>query len=187
MQPTYTLSSTEQELQGILTLQAKNLKTTISEEESNAQGFLTVQHSFDLLKKLNDTEKHIIAKVDDLVAGYVLSMTKHAKNDIPLLVPMFEVFDKTVYQNKTISEYNYITVGQACVDKAFRGQGILENCYKTFKAYHQDKYDFAITEIAQNNHRSLAAHKRIGFSELTTYHDGNMTWIVVIWDWRNSK
>lgn len=184
----YTIANTDVDLKGILSLQSKNLAKHLSENEIKAQGFVTVEHSYEMLKKLNDTEPHIIARENDRVIGYVLSMTKKARPDIPVLYPMFQMFDRIVYQEKTISESNYIIVGQVCVDKDFRGQGVFDNCYKAYKEFHKNKYDFAITEIAQKNDRSLNAHKRIGFSELTSYTDAsNTNWIVVIWDWKNSS
>jgi len=184
----YDIAGTDTDLKGILALQAKNLRKSLSENEIANQGFVTIEHSFELIKKLNDTERHIIAKMNDHVVGYVLSMTKNARLEIPILYPMFELFDNTVYNGKTISAYNYIIVGQVCVDKDFRGQGILDNCYTAYKEFHKHKYDFAITEIAHTNIRSLNAHKRIGFSELTFYNDPNNTpWSVVIWAWEKLR
>lgn len=184
---TYTFAESVNDLTGILALQAKNLARSLCENEIETQGFVTVEHSFDLIKKLNDTERHIIAKEKNRVIGYVLSMTKKARFDIPVLYSMFEVFDQTLFKGSFISEGNFIIVGQVCVDKEFRGQGIFEQCYRRFREYHKNKYDFAITEIATTNLRSLHAHKRIGFSELTSYTDQyNTTWIVVVWDWANS-
>ena len=184
----YTIATSDNDLKGILSLQVKNHIKSLSDTEAEFQGFVTVEHSYDLLKKLNDTERHIIAKENDKVVGYVLSMTKKARLDIPILYPMFQIFDQAVYNEKTISDSNYIIVGQVCVDKDFRGQGIFDNCYNTYKKFHEDKYDFAITEIAEANLRSLNAHKRVGFLELTSYKDANNTkWIVVIWAWKNSR
>jgi len=61
---------------------------------------------------------------------------------------MFELFDTISYNNERISAYNYLVVGQVCIDKAWRGQGILDHCYAAYRNYYRTKYDFAITEIA---------------------------------------
>ncbi|HEV8504802.1 MAG TPA: hypothetical protein VGQ53_05365 [Chitinophagaceae bacterium] len=112
-------------------------------------------------------------------------MTRQSRCDIPVLVPMFELFDTISYNNKKISEYNYLVVGQVCIDKAWRGQGILDHCYAAYKEHYQAKYDFAITEIAAANLRSLNAHKRIGFKEIKIYESPDKTkWSVVLWDWK---
>ena len=50
------------------------------------------------------------------------------------------------------------------------GKGILDHCYASLRTIHySNKYDFAITEIAATNLRSLKAHRRIGFKEINTY------------------
>lgn len=183
----YTTATTE-DLKTILVLQKANLASGLTSQEKHDQGFVTVEHTYDQLKKLNDFEKHIIARDNNKVIGYLLAMTQHAMFDIPVLVPMFNLFETVVYENKVIAEYNYIVVGQVCIDKAYRGKGILDNCYATYKKFYSNKYDFAITEIASTNRRSLNAHKRIGFKELYTYSTSdNIEWIVVNWNWKNKN
>ena len=58
----YTTSATEKELLGILALQKANLAAGLTIDEIQSQGFVTVMHSYEQLKKFNDFEKHIIAK-----------------------------------------------------------------------------------------------------------------------------
>lgn len=183
--PLYTSAETDGDLLGILTLQQANLASNLSSDEISSQGFVTVVHSFADLKKMNDAEPHIIAKEGDKVIAYLLAMTPAAKNDVPVLRPMFQIFDAIAFNGKPISSFHYIVVGQVCVDKGYRGQGVLDNCYLTYRAAFRPKYDFAITEIATRNTRSLAAHKRIGFTELHRYAapDGE-EWSIVLWDWQ---
>jgi len=181
----YTTSKTDDELFEILDLQKNNLPQNLSETEIKSEGFVTVCHSFEDLKKLNNYEQHLIMKDENKVVGYLLAMTKNSKNDIPVLIPMFETFDKITYQNKLISEYNYIVVGQVCIDKNYRGQGLLDNSYAAYKKLFKEKYDFAITEIATTNTRSINAHKRVGFFEIHRFtDDSNTEWSIVVWDWK---
>ena len=154
-------------------------------EEIKSQGFVTVHHSFEQLCRLNDLEKHIIAKDNDRVVGYILAMTKQSKLELPILVPMFNVFEIILYKHKLIAVYKYLVVGQVCIQKEYRGLGLLEKCYATYKKYYGDKYDFVITEIAATNSRSLNAHKRIGFTEIHAYTAPDKEeWIIVLWDWK---
>jgi len=118
------------------------------------------------------------------VIAYLLAMTVYSKADIPALIPMFELFDQTPFREKPISGYTYLVVGQVCVDKNYRGQGVLDQCYEAYKKQFQSKYDFAITEIAIKNQRSINAHKRIGFSEIHCYEAPNgEEWSIVVWEW----
>jgi hypothetical protein len=181
----YTTANSKNDLEGILHLQKINLARNLSQDEIRSQGFVTVDHTYDQLERLNGHEKHIIAKDGDKVIGYLLAMTKASKSDIPILLPLFDMFDRVSYNHKKISGYNYMVVGQVCIDKAYRGQGILDDCYASYKKHYSAKYDFAITEIASANPRSLNAHKRIGFKEINVYISPHKTeWSVVIWDWK---
>jgi len=183
----FTTSNSKNDLFGILDLQKINLALNLNSDEIQSQGFVTVIHTYNQLSKLNAYERHIIAKDNGKVIGYLLAMTEHSKCDVPILVPMFNIFNLSTYKDKKIVDCKYIIVGQVCIDKAYRGQGILDKCYATYKEYYGDKYDFAITEIAKSNKRSLKAHKRIGFKEIEKYTSPDDTeWVIVVWDWKNT-
>ncbi|GAA4208562.1 hypothetical protein GCM10022289_32620 [Pedobacter jeongneungensis] len=182
---TITTSSTTKELKGILELQKQNLKQDLTPQQIKEQGFVTVSHSLDDLEKMHLHEPNIIAKDGDVVAAYVLGMTVQSKNDIPRLVEMYESFDHIIYREKPVSDYSYIVVGQVCVGKDYRGKGLFDQCYDAYKDYFKGKYDFAITEIASINLRSMHAHKRIGFEVIHTYTDNtDVEWNVVVWNWK---
>lgn len=181
----FTPAQTDKDLQGILALQKANLAANLSADEITSQGFVTVVHSFDDLKKMNETERHVIAKEGDNVIAYLLAMTPAAKNDIPVLRPMFQIFDNLLFHGEAVSSYQYIVVGQVCVDKGYRGRGVLDACYLAYREAFAPKYAFAVTEIATRNTRSIAAHKRIGFQELHRYTaPGGEEWSIVIWNWQ---
>jgi predicted GNAT superfamily acetyltransferase len=180
----YTTSKTEKDLLQILKLQKNNLQAGLTNEEITTQGFVTVSHSFEDLQKMNNIEESIIAKDNDQVIAYLLAMTEKSKLDIPVLIPMFELFDNLTFHDKKIADYQYMVVGQVCVAAGYRGKGILDNCYAAYKKHFEKKYDFAITEISSRNLRSLNAHQRIGFDTIYEYQapDGE-TWCIVLWDW----
>jgi ribosomal protein S18 acetylase RimI-like enzyme len=180
----YTTSQDDHDLKGILTLQKNNLARNLSREEVQSQGFVTVLHRLEDLQKMNAIEQHIIAKENDNVVAYLLAMTEKSKFDIPVLVPMFELFESIAYKSKKLSQYNYMVVGQVCVDKKYRGQGVLDKCYDHYINRFRRKYDFAVTEIATSNQRSLNAHKRVGFKNIHEYvaPDGER-WAIVVLEW----
>ncbi len=180
----YTTSQNDNDLTGILSLQKANLARNLDKEEIETQGFVTVLHRLVDLQKMNDIEQHIIAKDNDTVIAYLLAMTERSKFDIPVLVPMFELFESIQYKNKLLSQYNYMVVGQVCVDKKYRGQGVLDKCYDLYVKTFRQRYDFAVTEIATSNQRSLNAHKRIGFKIIHEYvAPDEERWAIVVLDW----
>ncbi|MCG9970924.1 GNAT family N-acetyltransferase [Christiangramia crocea] len=180
----YRTGESEADLRGILDLQKQNLRQNLSLEEITTQGFVTVQHSFEQLYNLNQTEKHVIAEYNGQVIAYLLAMTIISEHEVPVLRPMFERFKELIINNRGITSYNYLVVGQVCVAKEYRGKGVLFSCYKAYKDFYSANYDFAITEISSLNSRSLNAHKKIGFKEIDRYKDSSgIEWIVIVWDW----
>jgi len=181
---TYTTCKNEKDLQQILQLQKQNGAAQLTAEQIASQGFVTVMHTFSALKKMNDIEAHVVAKDDDRVIAYVLAMTARSRFEIPVLMPMFEMFEQITWQNKKIADYRYIVVGQVCVAEGYRGQGIFDACYEAYRNCFKNKYEFAITEIATRNQRSIKAHKRVGFETVHRYEapDGE-AWDIVLWKW----
>lgn len=183
----YTTSREDKDLLGILNLQEKNLPENLTREQILSQGFVTVSHRLQDLQKMNAIEHSIIAKENDTVIAYLLAMTEKSKFDIPILIPMFETFEKIKFLESTLATYNYIVVGQVCVDKNYRGQGVLDKCYALYIESFKDKYDFAVTEIASRNLRSIQAHKRIGFKKIHEYiAPDNEEWSIVVLNWNRT-
>ncbi|KAA1245297.1 GNAT family N-acetyltransferase [Aquimarina sp. RZ0] len=175
---TYTTASTSRELEEILQLQQQNLAISISKEEKKKEGFVTVQHDIEILSKMNGIEPHIIAKDGDTVIGYTLCMTKDFGQDIPVLIPLFREVEKSTYRSK-----NFIVMGQVCIDKGYRGQGVFRGLYQHMKKKLQHTYDILITEVAADNLRSLQAHQAIGFKTLVTHENDGIKWHLIHWNW----
>ncbi len=181
----YGISTTEEELKSILELQQINLPRNISTEELESQGFVTVEHDLDLLTRMNSPYQHIIAKEDNKVVGYTLVMLPKWKHDIPVLVEMFDQIDSIVYGGALLSEAKYFTMGQVCVAKSHRGQGVFAGLYTEMKKRMSPDFDYIITEIASRNYRSIRAHEKVGFEIIKTYQIGDgEEWVLVLMDLR---
>jgi len=174
---TYHRVSNDEELNQILTLQEQNLRHLISDEQKLTEGFVTLQHDFEMLKKMNDVCNHCIAKQGDKVVGYALAMLQDFKKDIPLLVPMFQEIDQALTAGHLSK--NYIAMGQICIDKSCRGQGVFRGLYNYMASELKHKFDAIITEVDTKNTRSSAAHRAIGFKVLKNYHSNNQLWEII--------
>jgi len=180
----YTLLTTDTEIRQLLALQQSNLPQHISTQEAQSQGFVTVEHDYELMKAMNEAEAHVIAKDQQKVIGYCLVMLSSFQDRIPVLQPMFALLDGLVYQSKPLETYQYFVMGQVCIDKNYRGQGVFDGMYESLKENYHQKYDFVITEVATRNVRSIKAHQRVGFELLHRYTDPRgEEWDVIIWNW----
>ncbi len=174
-----------EDIEQMLALQKENLSQNISRQEAIEQGFLTVQHNFALLEKMNLLAPSVIAQAEGKVVGYCLAMLPRFQQDIPILAPMFEMFQTIDYQDKMLSKYQYLVMGQVCVSKDYRGLGIFDKMYAHLKETYKDRYEMLITEVATRNTRSMRAHQRVGLQPVHEYtsKEGE-NWAVMLWDWR---
>lgn len=171
----FTRCTTQNELQQILDLQKKNLGIHLKLEEKEREGFVTVSHSLELLTQMNTVCPHIIAKDGDRVAGYALCMHPSFSNDIEILKPMFLELE-TLLSHRA----SYMVMGQICIAKEYRKQGIFRKLYGTMKDMVLPEFQGIITEVDATNHRSLQAHYAMGFTELKTYVSGGQEWKLIV-------
>ncbi|QIE60898.1 GNAT family N-acetyltransferase [Rasiella rasia] len=180
---TYHLSSSDYELEQILDLQKRNLFASLTEEEQKTEGFVTVQHDFDLLKAMHDKCPHVLAKDGTEVVGYALSMHPDFGNDIEVLRPMFEqiylYYNSIESARKLLHHNNFIVMGQICIAKEYRQQGIFRKLYKNMQSHLPDSFSTIITEVDAKNQRSLNAHLSVGFKELKRYNSGTKQWVLL--------
>ena len=73
-----------------------------------------------------------------------------------------------------------MAMGQICVAKSHRGQGVFRKLYQTMQEKLPEGFDTIITEVDGKNKRSLAAHTAIGFQELKRYYALDKEWVIII-------
>jgi len=173
----YKLANPDEELLQILALQKANSLLSVASEEKLTEGFVTVEHTFELLKNMNEACQHCIAKDGKTVVGYALSMVKSFGNDIEVLKPMFDEIN-TLFPAK-----NYLVMGQICIDKNYRKLGIFKGLYRFMQQQYNSRFEVLITEIDKLNTRSMAAHRAIGFETIKEYSSGGQDWALVAWEW----
>jgi predicted GNAT family N-acyltransferase len=184
--PLITTVSKSEEVQGILDLQQQNLREKLDSETIANQGFVTVKHDYPTLKAMNDAEPSIIAKDNDKIVGYCLSMLPQFREAIPTLESLFQLIDEVEYEEKKLKQYSYVVMGQVCVAEEFRGQQIFDKMYYHMQEVLSDRYELCITDISSANARSLRAHTRVGFKSVHEFYEPSLqeVWHLVVWDWR---
>lgn len=134
-----TTVSSDDELLQIHHLNQQNLKQNLDEEIQKQEGFVTWLYSFDLLKKMHQLSPHVIVKEGDRVVGYALTTLKAARAFHPDLENMFRNLENVQYQSKLLSLYNYYCMGQICIAKEFRSQGIVQMLYQKHREIYSSQ------------------------------------------------
>jgi GNAT superfamily N-acetyltransferase len=168
----------EAELEQILALQRANQPGRLSSEEIAADGFVTVEHTLDLLKRMHAIVPSIVARENGSVVGYALVMPVECRPFIPILEPMFQRLDSL-----GVSRQRFYVMGQVCIGKPWRGKGVFDLLYQAHRRHLRGRFDCLVTEVAMRNTRSLRAHERVGFTVIDRYSDDTDDWAVIRWDW----
>lgn len=176
----YTAAHTVQHLEGILRLQQVNLPVNISATEAREQGFLTLVHDLSTLAAMNEDYGHSIALADGEVVGYALMMQTKFDSHVPALKGLMNMLENQQWNGKPLQAYNYFIMGQVCVAKDYRGQGVFAGLYEHQKQHCQHDFDLIITDIAARNTRSCRAHAKVGFVEMARFIDTDeQEWVIV--------
>ena len=190
MMKTFTITTLkEKDILNLLSLQKENLKLNLDAETIESQGFVSFVYSPDDIKGMMQAEPQIIAMDGEEIVGYALTASLDYAQTVKLLQPLVEKIKVLTYNNTPLmprsarSDIRYYIMGQVCVKAGYRGIGIFDALYQGHKEHLSSKYDGVITEIATENKRSLAAHRRVGFTTIYEYYDevSQKDWEIVFW------
>ena len=178
------ITRTGSDLEQILALQEQNLKQHLTEAEKLQEGFLTMQFTTGMLKRLHDLAPSVIVRDGDKVIAYAIVLLQEGRKYYPDLETMFVNLETVSWQGKSLQYYNYYVMGQICIDKNYRGRNVFQMLYDKHCEINKGKFDFIVTEISTSNLRSIRAHEKTGFRTIHTYKDYLDEWNVVLWDWK---
>lgn len=181
------LASTELHFQQILALQRHNQVGALSPYAQANEGFVYCRHSVSLLRRMSAELPQAVALVDATVIGYCLSLPLSLRREQPAIAPMFDQFDRCTYRGRPLSELPFFVGAQTCVDRDYRGRGLMGRLYEHVKRSAPAEYKLCVTEIALRNQVSVRAHQRIGFEEISKYSDGREEWVIVAWPLHRSS
>lgn len=181
---TASLVTHPSELEQIASLSKKNLRTLLSEDEKQSQGFITWEYPLLLLQQLHSIAPSVMVKSGDELVGYALTAFKQSSIFQPEMVPMIRHLETLTFKGRRVKDLRYYIMGQVCIAKAHRGKGIFEMLYQQHKKVYQPQFELLVTEVSTSNHRSVQAHKKVGFNTIDTYRDAVDEWDVVVWDWK---
>ncbi|MFG0274183.1 MAG: GNAT family N-acetyltransferase [Phycisphaerales bacterium] len=175
----------EDDLRGILSLQAANTPAAISADELRSEGFVTLRHDLPTLRRICGSFAHIIATPAgrDEIAGYALVMQPEHREVFPTLGPMFARLDSVPALRTLLERRRWYFMGQICVGKAHRGRGLVEGMYGAHRRLMGGAFDLVVTLIDRANPRSVRVHERAGFRIVDEYRsDDGRAWVIVAMD-----
>ncbi|MFZ7124737.1 MAG: GNAT family N-acetyltransferase [Desulfobacterales bacterium] len=148
-----------EDLPEILRIQNANLVANLSEQEK-ADGFLLVGFSIQQFEEIHREIPVVVADLGSRLGGYLCGTSIPYSRGIPLLDHMIGLFQTTRFRGRTLDRCCVFLYGPVCIDRAMRGQGILEGLHDALLRRVAGRYDVGVLFISRNNPRSLNAHTR---------------------------
>ncbi len=152
------------EIAELLDLQRANLSVNLDAQTIESQGFVTFVYTPEAMAKMMQTAPQIVARADGKIIGYALSVTFETALNNELMRPLAELSKKL----DPLSKKPFYFMGQVCVRAGYRGIGVFDALYEEHKQLFKYQFKAVVTEIASDNLRSLAAHRRVGFQTIHT-------------------
>ena len=148
---------TDEDYSGILALQEANLFDNLS-TEAREDGFLSARFSRELFLQMDRDVGVLVARDAERVAGYLCASGVELNRQFPLLVAMIERYSEVSFQGRALSDQKTFVYGPVCVDRAYRGHGVLRGLYRKLLREIPGRFDVGVAFVAEENQRSLGAH-----------------------------
>jgi hypothetical protein len=168
-----------EDFEKMVELQNRNLVSFLKENE-RGDGFLSTAFTAEQFQEMNKSIGVAVAYDDEKLCGYLCCSTIEFNKKFPFPAAAIKNCDQVFYKEKPINSYNCFMANPLCIDKNYRGEGvIIELCNKALDFIPQH-YELALSFIADANQRSLSASKKVGMQPIEKFSSaGNDFWIVV--------
>ncbi len=152
--------ATISDLPAVLALHQRYHLSSISADDL-AQGFVTTAFTTAQLQRLIEEEKGlVIARDGDAVVGYTMAASWDYWSQWPIFMHMIAGLPNLNYHGQSLTVDNSYQYGPVCVDRAYRGTGLLAQMFEYSRRQMAPRYPYLVTFINKKNPRSFAAHTR---------------------------
>lgn len=167
------------DLPSLLELQEANLLGNLPKEQ-HKDGFLSARFTSEQFAQMNREAAIVVAEDDGRSVGYACSAGVDFSRQFPILAAMIATFGQLTYLGTTLIDARVCIYGPVCVDRAWRGRGVLRGLIARMKEELAGQFDVAAAFISKTNTRSLAAHvDGLGMSVIGDYAFGaGRHWII---------
>ena len=173
----------ESDILQIKRLQEASHFAALSDNEKEEGGFVSLETSIPLLKRINKEAGISVVLFDSEVVGYEFPLTLEHIKSMPLLSKFFQRLTKLEYKGKNLLEYKVVMEGQICISRQHKGKGLAIRLHKEFMGMLKEKYDVLFTGVSGENPRSLHVHtKKLGLGILSKYYERGKKWYILIQD-----
>lgn len=174
------------DIEAVLRLQEKNLLQHLNEEERKG-GFVTTPFSVPQIEKILEQNGLFIAE-DELqhVIAYAFAGSWTYFQQWDIFKMMISRLPNLSFQGNSITVNNSFQYGPVCIEKKYRGKGVLPHIFEEMRTEFCKKYSISITFINQVNQISEKAHLRLGWEIIDEFEWNGNRYFTLAFDMHNS-
>ena len=178
----YKLAKIE-DIEKVLELHFKYQIDSIKEEDKK-DGFITTAFTKEQMVDLITLEQGLfIAVENDRIVAYVMSASWDFWSRWPMFAFMIEDLPNLEYLGQKLSVQNSYQYGPVCVDKEYRGSGVLEKLFDFARENMAKRFPILVTFINKINPRSYEAHtKKLKLEVIKEFSYNNNNYYELVYD-----
>ncbi|NGZ08421.1 MAG: GNAT family N-acetyltransferase [Nitrospira sp. LK70] len=146
-----------EDIPAILDVQAANFIGNLEDTERR-DGFLSVKFTRQQLEEMTGDVGIIVAAIGGSLAGFLCASSCEFNRPFPLLAAMMQRFNAIDYQGRSLASSRVFIYGPVCIERAYRGRGLLRRLYETLQREVAGRYDIGVAFVAEDNPHSLRVH-----------------------------
>lgn len=175
------------DIDGILSLQERNLYRNLNEYERE-NGFVTTPFTVDQIEEIIKQHGIFVAENEqNEIIAYAFAGNWEYFEKWEIFNLMVSRFPIMSFNEKVITTKNSFQYGPVCIDKDYRGKGLLNLIFEEMRLEFVKKYPISITFINKVNVISEKAHtKKLGWQIIDEFNFNNNTYIGLAFDMSKS-
>jgi hypothetical protein len=175
-----------EDIEGVLALQELYLVSNLSEDEKKS-GFVTTPFSVDQLTFVINNEGLFIAKDDKKIIAYIFAESWDFFSQYPIFKYMISLFPNLKFQDFEINSISSFQYGPICIDKKYRGKGLINLLFELMRIHVMKKYPLSLTFINKTNAPSLKAHiEKLKWTIIADFQFNNNNYFILAYDMKKS-
>lgn len=171
------------DIEKVLELHSKYQIDSIKQEDKK-DGFITTAFTKEQMVDLITLEQGLfIAVENEKIVAYVMSASWSFWSRWPMFAFMVEDLPNLEYLGQRLSVENSYQYGPVCVDKEYRGSGVLEKIFDFARENMSKRFPILVTFINKINPRSYEAHtKKLKLEVIKEFSYNNNNYYELVYD-----
>ncbi len=171
-----------EDIEGVLALQELYLVSNLSEEEKKF-GFVTTPFTIEQLTEVINQGGLFLAKDGDRIIAYIFAAGWDFFSQWPIFSYMITLFPDLNFSNFDINTTNSFQYGPICIDKKYRGQGLINKLFEFMRIHMLKKYPLSLTFINKTNIPSTKAHtEKLQWTIISDFEFNNNNYYILAYD-----